>query len=459
MNKLKLLFYLCLSVLFFQKAKADGSKLPGNFFKKTLGNGLEVLVIEDNTVPLATIEICVRNGSYTEPPEYNGLSHLYEHMFFKANKDYPSQEKFLDRLHELGIVFNGTTSNERVNYFITLGTYNLKPGLEFINSAVRYPLFDKEEMKKENVVVDGEFQRNESNPGFFLINELNYKMWGDHYCRKNPIGDHAIIRSATPEKMKVIQEKFYFPNNSLLCIAGNVNHDEVFSMADSVFGSWPSSSIDPFKRWPIPEFDHMVNQNNFMVINENAKAPLMIAGMYGPDTRNDLKATYVADVFSFIVNQKTATLQKALVESGLAFNVNVNYQTCKYAGPISVFVVPNPAKIKETVKVLREQMNQWDSDDYFTDEQLNTAKNQLEISDAYSREKTSNYVHTITYWWASADISYYTNYNENVRKITRQDIKEYVRKYIKNQPSAWGLLTNESMRDKMKLDASIFDQN
>lgn len=196
-----------------------------------------------------------------------------------------------------------------------------------------------------------------------------------------------------------------------------------------------------------------------MVINENAKAPLMIAGMYGPDTRNDLKATYVADVFSFIVNQKTATLQKALVESGLAFNVNVNYQTCKYAGPISVFVVPNPAKIKETVKVLREQMNQWDSDDYFTDEQLNTAKNQLEISDAYSREKTSNYVHTITYWWASADISYYTNYNENVRKITRQDIKEYVRKYIKNQPSAWGLLTNESMRDKMKLDASIFDQN
>ncbi|MBK6987433.1 MAG: insulinase family protein [Bacteroidetes bacterium] len=139
---------------------AAETKLPSNFFSKKLPNGLEVLVIEDASVPLATIEICVRNGSYTEPPEFNGLSHLYEHMFFKANKDYPSQEQFLARVKELGVVFNGTTSNERVNYYVTLGNYNLKPGMEFINSAIRYPLFSKEEMKKENVVVDGEFQRN-----------------------------------------------------------------------------------------------------------------------------------------------------------------------------------------------------------------------------------------------------------------------------------------------------------
>jgi zinc protease len=67
------------------------------------------LVLEDNSVPLATIEIAVKNGSYTESPQYNGLSHLYEHMFFKANKDYPSQEDFLNRVSELGINFNGTT--------------------------------------------------------------------------------------------------------------------------------------------------------------------------------------------------------------------------------------------------------------------------------------------------------------------------------------------------------------
>src|SRR5256885_13302783 len=79
--------------------------LPSNFFMTKMDNGLEVLVIEDSSVPLATIEIAVHNGSYTEDSAYNGLSHLYEHMFFKANKDIPSQEAYLKKVHELGIAF------------------------------------------------------------------------------------------------------------------------------------------------------------------------------------------------------------------------------------------------------------------------------------------------------------------------------------------------------------------
>ena len=77
-----------------------GGQLPSNFFMKKLPNGLEILVIEDASVPLATCEISVHNGSYCEDSAYNGLSHMYEHMFFKANKDYPSQEQFLDKVND-----------------------------------------------------------------------------------------------------------------------------------------------------------------------------------------------------------------------------------------------------------------------------------------------------------------------------------------------------------------------
>src|SRR5256885_14152883 len=52
---------------------------------KTLGNGMQIVVLPDASVPLVTVEFAVRNGSFTEPPELNGLSHLYEHMFFKPN--------------------------------------------------------------------------------------------------------------------------------------------------------------------------------------------------------------------------------------------------------------------------------------------------------------------------------------------------------------------------------------
>ena len=66
-----------------------------SIYSKELPNGLHIVVIENPVVPLVTIELNVRNGSYTEPPEYNGLSHLYEHMFFKANALIPTQEKYL----------------------------------------------------------------------------------------------------------------------------------------------------------------------------------------------------------------------------------------------------------------------------------------------------------------------------------------------------------------------------
>src|ERR1700712_4302481 len=92
-------------------------KLPSGYFWKQLPNGLQVVVIENSKVPLATVEIAVKNGSFTEDSVYNGLSHMFEHMFFKANKDYPDQAKFLKRTQELGAIWNGTTSEERVNYF------------------------------------------------------------------------------------------------------------------------------------------------------------------------------------------------------------------------------------------------------------------------------------------------------------------------------------------------------
>src|SRR6516225_7675354 len=75
----------------------------------TCSNGLTVLVAEDHALPLITVEIAAKNGSMTEPPEYSGLSHLYEHMFFKANKALPSQEAYLARARELGMAWNGTT--------------------------------------------------------------------------------------------------------------------------------------------------------------------------------------------------------------------------------------------------------------------------------------------------------------------------------------------------------------
>src|SRR6185503_20462713 len=82
-------------------AAAPASAAGPSIDAHTCPNGLTVLVAENHALPLVTVQIAAKNGSMTESPEYNGLSHLYEHMFFKANAAIPSQEAYLARAREL----------------------------------------------------------------------------------------------------------------------------------------------------------------------------------------------------------------------------------------------------------------------------------------------------------------------------------------------------------------------
>ncbi|MBL0358906.1 MAG: insulinase family protein [Chitinophagaceae bacterium] len=434
-------FLLALACLISATVIAQSQpSVPEHVFYQKLENGLEVLVLEDHTIPFSTIEIACKNGSFTEDNEYNGLSHLYEHMFFKTNKDYKTQEDFLKAVSKLDINYNGQTLEENVTYYFTLPKENTVKGLEFMNSAIRYPRFKKADMEKENPIVDAEFQRHESSPYYVLIDTLNHLLWGDNYSRKNIIGNHNVILSATPEKMETIHDKFYYPNNCLLIIGGDVDHADIFPRAENIFGSWKSSKFDPFVKYPVPEIEPLKNNKEVVLASQLAESPLLIFRWQGPDMRNDLKATYTADVFSFILNQRMSKLTKALQETGLASDIQINYYSQKYVGPITFSVSPNPSKIKECYQAMLKEMEQWDDDSYITDRQIERAKRILSITQVEEREEVERYVHLFSFWWACASVEYYTFYRENLDKVTRQDIKDYVRKYIKHQPFCAGLI-------------------
>ncbi|MDE3212984.1 MAG: insulinase family protein, partial [Bacteroidota bacterium] len=107
---------------------------------------------------------------------------------------------------------------------------------------------------------------------------------------------------------------------------------------------------------------------------------------------------------------------------------------------------------------LFKQVREFDDADYFTDEQLATAKRQLEISNIRDREVTSNYVHTLSFYWASASLNYFFGYINNVDKVTRKDIQDYIRKYIKGKPFVAGLLLNPALEQKVN-PQSFFNAN
>ena len=316
-----------------------------NIYQKELPNGLDVIVVENHAVPLVTIEIEVRNGAFTEPPEYDGLSHLYEHMFFKANKAIPNQERYLERLRELGAIFNGSTSEERVNYFITLPSDSIDPGIEFMMNAIRYPLFKQEELIKERPVVTGEYDRAESSPFFHLQQAVSKKLWYKYWSRKNVIGDREVILTATPEKMRTIQHRFYIPNNSALLLAGDVTPEEGFKLAEKYFADWEKGE-DPFKKFPIPEHPPL-RQSETVIVEKPVNAVTLNISFHGPSVGKDPKATYAADILSTILEQKNSKFYKNIVESGLAMFVNFSYYTLNHTGPISIMAQTTPEKFNE----------------------------------------------------------------------------------------------------------------
>lgn len=413
-----------------------------NIKTKTLANGLEIIVIEDHSVPLITVEIVVKNGAYTEPPEFNGLSHLYEHMFFKGNAVIPTQEKYLQRMRELGIVFNGTTSTERVNYFFTLPSTNLEPGMEFMRDAIVTPKFDEGEFKKEIQVVIGEVDRNESNPYYWLGQAIDQKLWFAHPTRKDSLGDRETITTATVEKMKMMQERYYVPNNSALLIAGDVDPARAFELAESMYSGWTASAKNPHEAYPVPAHPALP-KSEAVVVNKPVQAPYFSMSWHGPSVTTDPKATYAADVFSYIIGQPTSKFYKNMVESGVTLGASVGYYTQAHTGPINAAAQVQPGQVKPAIKAFLKEVYKFTDPDYFTDEQLASAKQILAIQSIYEQEKTSSLIHTVSFWWATANLDYYKTYVSSLEAVTREDISKYVKDYIWGKPFILGVLASE----------------
>jgi len=417
----------------------------------TLSNGLHVIVVENHAVPLVTVELDVKNGAYTQTPEFEGLAHLYEHMFFKANKTIPSQEKYLQRTRQLGAQWNGTTSDERVNYFITLGVDSVRAGMQFMEDAVRYPLFLQEELVRERPVVTGEFDRNEANPYFQLNRAMDTLLWTTaYYSHKNTIGDRQIILTTTPEKMREIQHRYYVPNNSALILAGDVTPANGFRMATEVFGDWARGE-DPFAT-PIPD-PPPLTKTKAVVVEQPVEAATLVLKFDGPSVTRDPASTYAADVLSSILNKRTSALSKRLLDSGFAYYANLSYYTLAHTGPISLFLQVDPAKALDAKRALLEEVTKMGDSTYVTQQELADAQTELGIQALYEREQTSEWAHTIGFWWSVAGLDYYRNYVPNMQRISRSDLAQYARTYLVGKPYVVGLMMNPDAFKKTRIGA------
>jgi zinc protease len=440
---------LLVSALAPMQARGQRAELEKIIQRRVLPNGLEVIVVENHGVPLATIEIDVKNGSFTQTPEYEGLAHMYEHMFFRANSKYPQPNQFWDKASDLGAVFNGTTQEERVNYYMTVPAEKLADAVQLLASALREPLFRRDELERERQVVIGEYDRNESSPFFALSRQMDAKLYPGNFSRKDIIGDRQVVLTTTPEKMRAIQKKYYVPNNSVLIVAGDVTPATVFALAERELGQW-SRGPDPFATDPIPAIPPL-QKSEGLVVEAPVGAVTFQIQWQGPSVGQDPKSTYAADVFSDVLNDPRSQFQQRLVDSGLWQAIGVNYYTLNHTGPITISGQTSPEQFREALAALYGEIAKFDTPGYYTAEELEAVKAHRAVTSAFDRERASGFAHTLGFWWSVASLEYYMGYVDYMAQQTIADLRAYARRYILGKPHVTGVLIAPEARQALKL--------
>ena len=210
-----------------------------NFNRFTLSNGLRVLVHEDQTTPMAVLNILYDVGARDEEEGRTGFAHLFEHLMFGGSINIPSYDEPLQRV---GGENNAFTSNDITNYYITLPAANIETAFWLESDRMLNLAFSEKSLETQRNVVCEEFkQRYLNQPYGDVWLKLRPLAYQKHPYQWATIGqDLAQIENAKMEDVKAFFKKHYNPQNAILVVGGSVKTEEVKALAEKWFGPIPA---------------------------------------------------------------------------------------------------------------------------------------------------------------------------------------------------------------------------
>lgn len=221
---------------------------------KTLSNGLKVIVHEDPTTPLVTVNILYKVGARDETPEKTGFAHLFEHLMFGGSINIPEYDS---PLQLAGGDNNAFTNNDITNYYLTLPAENIETGFWLESDRMLSLAFSEKSLEVQRSVVIEEFKQRYLNQPYgdvwLLLRPLAYKV---HPYQWATIGKEiSHIENATLEDVKDFFFRFYCPDNAIMTVAGGVKAEEVFALAEKWFGEIQRKRKDftPYPKEPRQE--------------------------------------------------------------------------------------------------------------------------------------------------------------------------------------------------------------
>jgi zinc protease len=210
-----------------------------DFNRFTLSNGLRVLVHEDDTTPMAVLNILYDVGARDEEEGKTGFAHLFEHLMFGGSVNIPSYDEPLQRV---GGENNAFTSNDITNYYITLPAVNLETAFWLESDRMLSLAFSEKSLETQRNVVCEEFkQRYLNQPYGDVWLKLRPLAYTTHPYRWATIGqDLKQIENAKMEDVKAFFQKHYNPQNAIMVVGGNVKTADIQALAEKWFAPIPA---------------------------------------------------------------------------------------------------------------------------------------------------------------------------------------------------------------------------
>src|SRR5689334_1830462 len=240
--RIRTMVLVFLAAFFAAGAFAQEKEIDIPFQKFVLDNGLTVIVHEDHKAPIVAVNVWYHVGSKNEKPGKTGFAHLFEHLMFGGSEHAPG--RYIDSMEKLGATdLNGTTNNDRTNYFENVPTSALDFTLWMESDRMGYLLgaLDQKTLDLQRGVVQNEKRKGENQPyavSFQLITQNTYP--AGHPYSWTVIGDMADLNAASMDDVKEWFKTYYGPSNVVLCLAGDIDFNTAKEKVEKYFGNIPA---------------------------------------------------------------------------------------------------------------------------------------------------------------------------------------------------------------------------
>ena len=325
------------------------------FVRHTLGNGLDVLLHEDRSCPIVSVNLWYHVGSKNERPGHTGFAHLFEHLMFEGSQHHDSG--YFHPLQGAGASLNGSTNADRTNYWEVVPTNALELALWMESDRMAFLLPALTEAKFSNqrdVVLNERRQNYENRPyGLAPMAMLAALFPPDHPYHWTTIGEIADLRAVQLDEVRQFFSTYYHPANASLALAGDIDADEALALARRYFEEIPPGApVAPVTPVP-PRLDTEVR----LLLEDRVELPRLYVSWLTSAmfAEGDADLDLAADI---LANGKTSRLYKRLVfDQRIATDVSASQNSREIGGFVQVAATAAPGhSLEEIDQVIGEEI-------------------------------------------------------------------------------------------------------